>query len=54
MAIFACSACDHQAHFSEFKVDSDSPVYEEDDNGEEVEVDEVECPECGSSACYET
>jgi DNA-directed RNA polymerase subunit RPC12/RpoP len=51
MAEFACIACGYEAHFVEFKTGSHTEHVEETD--EDVEVDEVECPECGSAAVVE-
>lgn len=53
MAIFACGSCGYEAHFVEFKVESEgSPEIDFDDDDDSP--DEVQCPECGSQSCYET
>lgn len=56
MAIYACAQCDHEDHFSAFKVADDRNADESadafDDNPDYE--DELECPECGSANCYET
>jgi DNA-directed RNA polymerase subunit RPC12/RpoP len=49
MAQYTCSDCGHSDHFSEFK----SGSHVEEGELEDVEVDEVECPECGSENASE-
>ena len=51
MAEFACLDCSYEAHFTEFKTGTHSDIFEGSD--EVVEVDDVECPVCGSDAVYE-
>jgi len=43
MAWYSCSACGHDAHFVDFKVDPESDADEPD----------LECPECGSDKVSE-
>ncbi len=52
MAQFACIACGHEGHFVEFK--TGSHVEHDDETEEDVELDDVECPECGSESVVET
>lgn len=52
MAMFACASCGYEGHFSEFS--AGTHVEMDDDIGEEIEVDDVECPECQSSSVVET
>lgn len=52
MAQFTCSSCGHEAHFSEFKVGSHSEMADEGDDL--IEVDDCECPDCGSEDVYES
>lgn len=51
MSIWACPHCNHQGDFVDFKVGS-TEVYDED-IGELIEEDEVQCPECGSEGAFE-
>jgi DNA-directed RNA polymerase subunit RPC12/RpoP len=51
MAQFACMACGHEGHFVEFKTGSHTE--HDEDIDEDIEVDEVECPDCGSASVVE-
>ena len=55
MAQFNCSDCDHTGHFSEFRTGTTHLEFvDSDDCGlDSYEVDDVECPECGSTHCTE-
>lgn len=53
MAQFCCTACDHEGHFTEFKVGTHMEPSDDEDHDEEVEVDDLECPECGSGSVVE-
>lgn len=51
MADFACGRCGFEGHFTEFKTGSHDEF--DEDIGEVVEVDDLECPECGNEQPYE-
>lgn len=56
MATFACNSCGYQGSFSEFSLGTThtETIGDDDDPGqEELEVDDVECPECGSASVFE-
>jgi rubredoxin len=61
MAVYQCSACTYEAHYSEFKAhmsenDRDLEIQEQDfayDNDEDGS-DSLCCPECGSESAFET
>lgn len=50
MAQFSCRHCGHEAHFSDFKT---GETHTENDGESDYEEDDLECPECGSSAVSE-
>ena len=52
MANFACGLCGHEGHYVEFKTGSHEVFDSEIE--ELIEVDELECPECGNPEPYET
>lgn len=52
MAQFCCLSCGYEGHFVEFKVGEH--VEFDEGIGEEIDVADVECPECGSTDAVET
>ena len=58
MAYYCCMACDYEAHFTEFRVDSDKGDGVTSDAGSEndedvEEEDELVCPVCQSEGVVE-
>jgi Zn finger protein HypA/HybF involved in hydrogenase expression len=51
MAQFQCTQCDYDAHFVEFRTGTHEEI--DDETGEVDEVDDLECPQCGSESVIE-
>lgn len=55
MAQFSCTTCGHEGHFVEFKAGQHTETVDlGDDVTEDVEVDDLECPSCGSESVVES
>lgn len=53
MAQFQCMECDYEGAFFEFKTGSHTEVSEDEDSDDEIDVDETNCPACGSESVVE-